>query len=123
MKKIKIPKDYWRPIKCKIRFNWKLYYKIKKIIIKEKIRKIMSKLYCEYDHSNPKVEIADHKCDRCGKLLCKICGYTTDEGVQFCNECWELNEKQRKELIKKVEEGTELTIKMYGKALKKLGKS
>jgi len=32
-------------------------------------------------------------------------------------------QKERKELIKKVEEGTELTIKMYGKALRKLGKS
>ena len=52
----------------------------------------MSKLYCEYDHSNPKVEIADHKCDFCGKLLCKICGYTTDEGVQLCNECYKIVE-------------------------------
>ena len=48
----------------------------------------MSKLYCAYDHSFPKREIADHKCDKCGKLLCKICGYS-DKGVDYCNECWE----------------------------------
>ena len=49
----------------------------------------MSKLFCEYDHENPKTEIADHKCDICGKLLCKICGYIDYEsGLEFCNECW-----------------------------------
>lgn len=48
----------------------------------------MSKLYCAYDHSFPKEEIADHKCDICGKLLCHICGYEKD-GIDYCNECWE----------------------------------
>lgn len=47
----------------------------------------MSKLYCEYDHGIPKTEPADHKCDICGKLLCKICGYNKDE-KDYCNECW-----------------------------------
>ena len=47
----------------------------------------MSKLYCEYDHGNPKTEIANHICDFCGKLLCKICGYNKD-GKDYCNECW-----------------------------------
>ena len=48
----------------------------------------MSKLFCAYDHSEPKREIANHRCDTCGKLLCKICGYHKD-GVDYCNECWE----------------------------------
>lgn len=54
--------------------------------------KIMSKLYCAYDHSFPKREIADHKCDICDKLLCHICGYF-EEGVDYCNECWEIKSK------------------------------
>ena len=52
----------------------------------------MSKLYCAYDHSKPKEEIADHKCDKCGKLLCKICGYS-EGGIDYCNECWEIKEE------------------------------
>lgn len=56
----------------------------------------MSKLYCAYDHSNPKTEIANHKCDFCGKLLCPICGYVEglfDEAIDYCNECWEKRRK------------------------------
>ena len=52
----------------------------------------MSKLYCAYDHSNPKEEIADHRCDNCGKLLCHICGYTDNKGWDYCNECWRILE-------------------------------
>ena len=46
----------------------------------------MSKLYCFYDHNYPKTSIADHQCDICGKLLCKICGYI-ENGLDYCNEC------------------------------------
>ena len=50
----------------------------------------MSKLYCAYDKGeNP--EIADHKCDICGKLLCKICGYNKDE-IDYCDECWSIEQ-------------------------------
>jgi len=44
------------------------------------------KLYCAYDKSS-EPEKADHKCDFCGKLLCRICGYSKD-GIDYCNECW-----------------------------------
>ncbi len=40
------------------------------------------KLYCAYDNH----VIADHQCDRCEKLLCRICGYNI-KGMDFCNEC------------------------------------
>jgi len=53
----------------------------------------MSKLYCAYDHSNPPEEIANHKCDICGKLLCKVCGYV-ENGIDYCNECWEAKDKK-----------------------------
>ena len=61
----------------------------------------MSKLYCDYDKSQQhcdykkdgeyKRAIANCKCDICGKLLCKICGYIKD-GVDYCNECWKNND-------------------------------
>ena len=67
----------------------------------------MSKLYCAYDHSDPKEEIADHKCDICGKLLCHICGYC-DEGIDYCNECWvdKTEHKTEKMLIEINKEAT-----------------
>lgn len=53
----------------------------------------MKKLYCAYDHAIPKEKIANHKCGICGKLLCKICGYS-DKGIDYCNECWEAKDKK-----------------------------
>lgn len=50
--------------------------------------KIMSKLFCSYDHRNPPEVIANHQCDICGKLLCSMCGYN-ERGADYCNECWE----------------------------------
>jgi len=51
------------------------------------------KIYCAYDHSIPKVEIADHQCDFCGKLLCKSCGYDRG-GKDYCNECYDNIDKR-----------------------------
>jgi len=63
----------------------------------------MSKLYCAYDHSFPKQEIADHKCDICDKLLCHICGYEED-GIDYCNECWkDKTEPKTKEMLTEIE--------------------
>lgn len=55
----------------------------------------MSQLFCEYDRGNPKTEIASRKCDFCGKLLCKICGYKNAQ-YDFCNECWAEIEEDEK---------------------------
>ena len=63
----------------------------------------MSNLFCVYDHSTPKEEIADHKCDICDKLLCHICGYC-DEEVDYCNECWkDKTEPKTEEIFKEIE--------------------
>jgi len=50
----------------------------------------MSKLYCFYDKSKTPGP-ANHRCDICGKLMCKICGYKKD-GIDYCNECWSLEQ-------------------------------
>jgi len=42
------------------------------------------KLYCSYSSGK---DIADHKCDLCGKLMCKMCGYD-EKGKDYCNDCW-----------------------------------
>jgi len=49
----------------------------------------MGKLYCFYDKTKVGEgrSLADHQCDICGRLLCRICGYHKD-GVDYCNECW-----------------------------------
>ena len=50
------------------------------------------KLYCDYS-KHPNQEPADHKCDICGRLLCKICGYIDRNGTDLCNECYQENSK------------------------------
>ena len=47
------------------------------------------KLICAYDRE--KKVSANHQCDFCGKLLCKICGYHKND-KDYCNECWEKEE-------------------------------
>ena len=52
----------------------------------------MGKLYCAYNIIDDG-DLADHKCDICGKLLCKICGYSKDN-MDYCNECWQTKEEE-----------------------------
>lgn len=60
----------------------------------------MSKLYCAYSKGE---DLANHRCDICGKLLCKICGYQTAR-YDFCNECWENKELNQERLGQEYDE-------------------
>lgn len=47
----------------------------------------MSKLFCVYDKS--KKMKPNKKCDICGVLLCKFCGYRFEgTEIDYCNKCY-----------------------------------